>query len=561
MKKHYKISILFCLLILNSAIHSQTIWEYDNDFYGKISKYAYQSIPTDSNLAVKELFFPAAKSFHTAIKPYSFATDNHIDSKIFKNFKFGKNDTHKKVLTVSPIMNLLPVISSKAKLDEININVGTKLSYYIKKRREFLIQAYIVTGSYTLPEMISSPRTSWKSPDTMEVIPRLGYSSAKNNDVYNYVMSEFLISFSPSKYINLQAGKGRHFWGDGYRSLFLSDNSNSFPYYKTTLNIWHIKYTHMIAALSDPAFTTGETIANSENRDIIINKNGKESFERKYASMHYLSYNIGKRINIGFFETIVWNARDTVGKRGIELNYFNPAVMLRPAEFAYGSPDNAIMGVSCKLNLPFNVHIYGQALIDELVISELRAGDNWWGNKYGLQGGIKLFDLLGINNLSALAEYNTVRPFTYSHENPLQNYGHLLQPLAHPLGANFNEMIGLIRYSRNRWEAGAKIMIAKYGVDNETSNIGHDIYKSYFTRQSFVAAESDYGHIQNQGLARKQVYATLQVAYTLPKTNRIKVEAGYRYRNLTDTNSNTYNYFYIGMKTDFAHKTVDYIDF
>ncbi len=34
------------------------------------------------------------------------------------------------------------------------------------------------------------------------------------------------------KYINFTLGRGKNFFGEGYRSFFLSDNAYSYPYFK-----------------------------------------------------------------------------------------------------------------------------------------------------------------------------------------------------------------------------------------------------------------------------------------------------------------------------------------
>ena len=42
------------------------------------------------------------------------------------------------------------------------------------------------------------------------------------------------ITFTPDDNFAFQLGYGKNFIGDGYRSLFLSDNANSYPYLKIT---------------------------------------------------------------------------------------------------------------------------------------------------------------------------------------------------------------------------------------------------------------------------------------------------------------------------------------
>ena len=74
-----------------------------------------------------------------------------------------------------------------------------------------------------------------------------------------------------------------------------------------------------------------------------------------------------------------------------------------------------------------------------------------------------MYDVLKLENLTIQSEFNLVRPYTYAHHNPVQNYAHYNQPLAHPLGANFSEKLLIVNYRKNRWTARLQLMMVKYG--------------------------------------------------------------------------------------------------
>ncbi len=99
-----------------------------------------------------------------------------------------------------------------------------------------------------------------------------------------------------------------------------------------------------------------------------------------------------------------------------------------------------------KANIAKRFQVYGQFLLDEFVLSEIKKNNGCWVNKWGIQLGAKYIDAFGIKNLDLQVEMNRVRPFTYSHSDSVANYTHYNQPLAHPLGANFQEFIGIARY-------------------------------------------------------------------------------------------------------------------
>jgi hypothetical protein len=147
-------------------------------------------------------------------------------------------------------------------------------------------------------------------------------------------------------------------------------------------------------------------------------------------------------------------------------------------------------------------------MLDEFVLKEMRAGNGWWGNKFGVQVGGKYIDFLGIKNLDAQAELNLARPFTYTHYDSVSNYSHYNQPLAHPLGANFIEAIGILRYQpAPKWTTSARLILWKQGVDTLNSNVGSDIFMLNTTRSS------DYGYSLPSGPLSNGVNAQWLVSY------------------------------------------------
>jgi hypothetical protein len=76
-----------------------------------------------------------------------------------------------------------------------------------------------------------------------------------------------------------------------------------------------------------------------------------------------------------------------------------------------------------------------------------------------------------------------VRPFTYSHYNAVANYTHYNQPLAHPLGANFQEWIAMFRYQpAPKLYFNGRVVYFTQGLDSLGRNFGQNIFKDYRTR-------------------------------------------------------------------------------
>ena len=374
-----------------------------------------------------------------------------------------------------------------------------------------------------------------------QVVPGRSYAS-RRGDVFHYNNNSGYISYTPIKYFNFQTGYGRNFIGDGYRSLLLSDNSYSYPFFKITTNIWKLQYVNL--------FTNFKALSDEASQPL--------KFYNKYGTFHYLSLNI-KNLSIGIFEAIIFESRDTSGSKfTYDINYLNPVIFYRPVEYSIGSADNALMGLNLKYKLLNNHVIYGQLMIDEFLLKEIRADiiqeispdinrkSGWWANKYGFQLGYKWFDFLFIKNMQFQSEYNFVRPFSYTHSSITQNYGHYNQALAHPIGANFKEMIFFLRYFIKRFSFEAKWVYVDFGADTEAIYYGRDIYRSYIKRPY------DYGHTTGQGIKTNLLISDIKISYLINPKNNLQIELGYTNRLLKQNqlNNNQQTHFiYAGIRT------------
>jgi len=87
-----------------------------------------------------------------------------------------------------------------------------------------------------------------------------------------------------------------------------------------------------------------------------------------------------------------------------------------------------------------------------------------------------------------------VRPYTYSHLDSLNSYTHTNQPLAHPLYANFYELILKTDYwLTSKIHFSAQAIFAKYGEDEGNENWGGNPLLSYRSRMM------DFNNVFAQG--------------------------------------------------------------
>ena len=291
-----------------------------------------------------------------------------------------------------------------------------------------------------------------------KAVPGEGFYKDFKTTGYDYFDARGYITLNAIKYIDIQFGYDKNFIGNGYRSLFLSDFSAPYLFLKLNTRIWKFNYENLFMELQ----TTGRLPG-----DLLIPK--------KYAAFHHLDVGITKWMNVGFFEGIMFGRKDH-----FEFGYLNPVIFYRSLEQQNGSFDNAVVGLDAKANVAHKFQFYSQLLLDEFVLSELKRHPDWWGNKFGYQLGLKYIDAFNIKNLDIQIESNRVRPFTYSHGDSVSNYTHYNQPLAHPLGANFQELIGIARYQpAPKWYLQAKAIYYTQGKDTGNVSFGSNIFLPY----------------------------------------------------------------------------------
>lgn len=348
------------------------------------------------------------------------------------------------------------------------------------------------------------------------IIPGQGRVKPFGNNGYDYAFATGYVSYTPSRFFNFQVGNDKQFIGDGYRSLLLSDNAFNYPFAKITTTFWKLRYTNL--------FMSWQNIGNAAN-------SGIGGYLQKFATMHHLSLNATPWLNVGLFESIIWQGGDTLGnRRGFDPNYLNPIIFYRPVEFSRGSPDNVIMGLNFKATILKKHVLYGQLVLDEFSLKEVRARNGWWANKQGIQVGYKFFKLFGIPNLSWQNEVNVVRPYTYGHFTGEQSYTHFAQAMAHPLGANFIENVQFIRWRYRRIGLEAKFLYAQYGADTlkadgTRSNLGQNIFVG---TAEIVGGPTEvpsiYGNKILQGAKNTVMFADLTLSYLINPVTGMRLE-------------------------------------
>jgi hypothetical protein len=403
---------------------------------------------------------------------------------------------------------------------EIRGNIGDKIGFYTSVSDEIL-KPHSWVGDYLLKE---------------GVLPYANFVKPYDN-YYGYFLSNAYVTSSLNKYMDLQFGHYRNFLGDGYRSFIMGDMHPEYLSMRLNTRIWKMNYTNIWAELREPAL------------------GGRAAQSRRYMATHHLGLNLGKNFNIGVFETIIFQRDSGHVGSGFDPNYLNPVIFFKSVENGLNSTDKAILGMNYKYNFLKHFSLYGQVVISEFVLEKIVNNTGWMHNKYAIQTGLKYVDVLGIKNLDLQGEFNLSRPFQYTSYNAAQSFSNFRQFMGHPLGANFYESIGILRYQpSNRVNIIAKLIMAQYGNDTNGSNFGKDPRLSYHTHSSPV-----YGNYITQGVFTTFIMTDLTVSYMAYHNLFLDLKMGYRRTQsvLEQFNFET-AYFTMGIRLNINQRNYDF---
>lgn len=408
---------------------------------------------------------------------------------------------------------------------ELRGTIGNKVGFY----------SFISENQFRYPDYLTEQIKETK------VIPGTGLIKTFGNGGYDFFEARGYITFNANKYIRVQFGHDKNFIGNGYRSLIMSDFAKENLFLKLHTQVWRFNYINLFSELTD-------------FRNTHVN-----GLRKKYAAFHYLNLNIiPNKLDIGFFENIVFARNDSLQQPGYEFNYLNPIIFYRSVEHGLNSSDNSILGADIKWNFLKGMQFYGQFILDEFHKDELVNRTGNWVNKWACQAGIKYLNVANINNLDLQVETNIVRPYVYTHFKTDQTWTHFNQAMAHPTGANFKEYLAIVRYQLlPRFNVVAKYFHIIHGADStlsdDATHFGGNIFTTYLNRPK------DNALAIGQGLKDNIDIIDVKVSYQF--YNRTFVDLRIVHRNAerdSPLQSFNNNLFLVGLRMNIAAQRFDY---
>jgi hypothetical protein len=488
-------------------------------FPGFISLAQQLNIPLGKEMLSRVEFFGADSSSHISLQPLTesyfnmtkvegYAKDSTKYYYKFKKILLSENlitiqkDDFK--IIVNPILNFeigRDFANQKGEEKNKNLTINTR-GFQIKGNitNKFSFETSFHENQSIAPLYLDSIVRE------AQVFPGQGrIKFSPNGRKLDYAFSEGYISYAPMKQLNLQFGHGKHFIGNGFRSILLSDAAFNYPYLRARLNIFKNKIQYAIIYASLQSL---ERLPKGDSPE--------STFKRKAMSTHYLSWKPNKFFELGFFESTIWKRYED-GRGALPFNYLqiNPLPILNTATYGFSNSNNCSLGANVLLKPANKILVYAQYLVDDIEIK-----------KTAYQVGFKLLNV--VQGLNLFVEYNYASAYAYTATEKLQNYTHYNQSLAHPLGTGFNELFFGIDYRIKKVFISGLVSFSNY-----YSNYSNNPIKSINFGSNVLLSDNGSLNGNNRYISRLS-NQNIKVGYLINIKTNFKIYAEYFGRNLKD---------------------------
>lgn len=369
------------------------------------------------------------------------------------------------------------------------------------------------------------------------VAPGQGAVKILKDDKFDFSRAEAYLNIKINKNLCLQFGHGKHFVGNGYRSLLLSDNSFSYPYLR--INFAYKKWKYTLLWSQYQIFKTA--YYNYHNR--------------KYSAISHLSWLPNKGFELSLFESVMWAGNTPQDSRKLNLNFFNPIILSRTAIYGLDNEKNVLLGIDARVKLYKYARLFAQFALDNIA---KKSEDN---NNYAFQIGIKHYDLLHnkVPNTSVFvqAEFNYISEYTYGNEKILQSYWHYNQPLTHPAGSGLQEYIAIFGVAFRDFTLNSKLFYIKNNANKEDANFKNSIFMPNITDKNIILRDNNQ---ETADINRKILKCEIELAYTINPVNNLQVFASWSIHSLSNnyTTLSKQKFLSFGLRTNINNYYYDF---
>jgi hypothetical protein len=202
---------------------------------------------------------------------------------------------------------------------------------------------------------------------------------------------------------SLRIGREHRHWGTGrHGTLFLSEN----PYPLDGISFrFETRYLSGVSLFAQTL--RGDDPPPLDGSDLPPALPGEA-----FMAAHRFGIHPPGPLSFGIYEAVVW------GGRGLDLGYLNPVgflvAMTQDIFDRSGSDDKKVLGLDARLDLP-PFTLYGEFLLDRLVVLDSALGEKPAASTFGLLGGLCWADPLGLPGARLDLEYAHLDPQLYFH--------------------------------------------------------------------------------------------------------------------------------------------------
>ena len=470
----------------------------------------------------------SAKTNHSTLRPYN----EQFNQLSFKDYYIDSSLNQSKLYGFIFKNSVLDIVDKDVHLQVdplFNFSFGNQnsngLYRYYTNTRGFRVLGdlgdKVSFGTRVYENQMNYPDYLDEVADLRGVAIGIGRSKPFKTYGHDAAIASGYVSFSPVKDANLQFGHGRHFFGNGYRSLLLSDYAPDYPYFSGQYKFLDgkIAYKHISAWM------------HSLERSLFSTITAEALFKQKATSLNMLSFNLNKQIEFSFFEGVVHKSYvDSIGKVNPDISFYLPIFGSSQLINKQESGINRVYGASLSTMFKDKLVLYGQTMFHDQ--------SNW-----GFQSGLKWLNPLRSVNSYVLVEYNYVKPFSYTVDSSrtIQSYTHNGHELAHPLGSGFSELVLKTHVEYKKFLFNLQLSrIVKEHVIN--SDLGNNIFKpTYSTMPTTLVNE-------------KIFYSYIELGYLLNVQTQMKLFVNFFNRKTEDS---TERYFTFGFRTNLINNYFD----
>jgi hypothetical protein len=242
--------------------------------------------------------------------------------------------------------------------------------------------------------------------DLISEKPKLIYETINTENV----LSTQAYSIFKLPWFKLLLGKDDMQWGPGYHGqLMLSSNPKAMNMIKLDARYGKIKFQSFTAKLLS-------------------------DLGNKYMSAHRLEFIIGKKLDIGISETLIYG-------NNFEIDYLNPVqiyfISQLSAETNSGK-SNTLESVDFSYRITNGFQVYGELAIDEAGLFDRPI--NHWNTKFGALTGIYITDPLSISDTDFRMEYAFTNQYFYTYSVPLNTYTQVDTNIGHWMGTDADDL-------------------------------------------------------------------------------------------------------------------------